>query len=85
MNIITVPETQTPGLPFAVGNIYRNVNEQEYYILSLVNSSNDFVLIRLHDGNAWSTTRATMQQAFCDCEHEFELVQGKITIECNKQ
>lgn len=75
-NIITISAATKP--PLKKGQIYRHIEECEYYILAQV--ATDYVLVCLNDGNFWTTPKKSMEDAFGHSRGEFVLIRDLITL-----
>lgn len=64
------------------GQIYRHIEEGEYYILAQVVT--DYVLVCLNDGNYWTHPRELMEDVFGTSREDFARIDLPITLTPNE-
>lgn len=82
-NTIEINHSANKNADLKKGQIYRHIEENEYYILAQVVT--DYVLVCLNDGNYWTQPQERMEDVFSTRREEFERIDLPITLTPNKE
>lgn len=82
-NTIEINRSANKNASLKKGQIYRHIEENEYYILAQVVT--DYVLVCLNDGNCWTQPQERMGDVFGPSRERFERIDIPITLTPNKE
>ncbi len=82
-NTIEINHSANKNADLKKGQIYRHIEENEYYILAQVVT--DYVLVCLNDGNYWTHPKERMEDVFSMSRENFERIDLPITLTPDKK